>query len=178
MGHAAPTGQLHPVGAPVTKPTKPPVNTHFIHGPRPEELCDICALPCGFTACGETCHRRHFLQGMLYCSYFFRGYCFLIDVPGCAFDNGGRTEEYWRGLLRDYVYNVTGRDEDETFQRARAQAIRYLEEQIEQKNVFLCRYFEEQYSQVLQSGGSASEEELMHLDRAYEALMSGGKRKP
>lgn len=138
----------------------------------------MCALPCGFAACGETCHRRHFLQGLLHCSYFYKGYCFLIDVPGCAFDNGGRTEEFWLGLLRDYVYNLKSQPDDESFAKARAQSVRYLEEQIEGRNVFLCRYFEEKYNAILESGGGASEEESRALDRAYEALMSGARRKP
>ncbi len=160
------------------KPSQPPVNTHFTHGASCESLCEVCSLPCGFQACGELCHRRHFLKGALHCSYFFRGYCFLLDEEGCAFDNGARTESYWLGLLRDYVYNVERKEEDESFVKARGQAIRYLEEQIELKNVFLCRYLEEQYDLALQSGGSASEEELGHLDVAYEALMSGARRKP
>ena len=162
----------------MNKPTKPPVNTQFTHGAPYDALCEMCNLPCGFEACGETCHRRHFLEASLQCSYFFRGYCFLIDVEGCAFDNGGKSEDYWLGLLRDYVHNVAGKERDEDFQKAREQTRRYLEEQIEAKNVYLCRYLEEQYNQALESGGSASEEELEHLDLAYEFLMSGGKRKP
>ncbi len=162
----------------MNKPTKPPVNTHFTHGAPYEALCEVCSLPCGFEACGETCHRRHFLMGALQCSYFFRGYCFLVDVEGCAFDNGAKTENYWLGLIRDYVHNLKGQEEDESFLKAKEQSIRYLEEQIELKNVYLCRYVEEQYNLALQSGGSASEEDLEHLDTAYEQLMSGAKRKP
>lgn len=162
----------------MNKPTQPPVNTHFTHGAPYDALCDVCSQACGFKACGEFCHRRHFLQGALQCSYFFRGYCFLVDEPGCAFDNGAKTESYWLGLLRDFVYNVKNREMDAGFLKAREQSIRYLEEQIELKNVYLCRYLEECYNEQLQSGGSASDEDLEHLDRAYESLMSGGKRKP
>jgi len=117
-------------------------------------------------------------MGALQCSYFFRGYCFLVDVPGCAFDNGAKTENYWLGLIRDYVHNLKGQEEDESFLKAKEQSIRYLEEQIELKNVYLCRYVEEQYNLALQSGGSASEEDLEHMDTAYEQLMRGAKRKP
>ncbi|MHB8079104.1 MAG: hypothetical protein ACYDIE_07605 [Candidatus Krumholzibacteriia bacterium] len=159
------------------RPTQPPRSTGFIHGARPEDLCEECELPCGFAACGVTCHRRHFLAGLLRCSYLYRGYCFLVDVPGCAFDNGGRTESQWLPLLNSWLHSRTRADESEDFRLARLRTEEYLNEQIEAQNVFLCRYLEEVYNLALSSGGSFVEEELTHLESGLLKLLSGTSRK-
>ncbi len=162
----------------MAKPRLEPVNVDFICGARPADLCEVCELPCELPVCGATCHRRHFLAGLLNCSYFYRGHCFLIDVPGCAFDNGGRTEKHWLPLLNEYLHNKERSAESEDYQLARRRTEEYLNEQIEAQNVFLCRYVEEVYNLGLSSGGSRAEEELGHLEQALLKLLSGALRKP
>jgi hypothetical protein len=162
----------------MAKPTQPPEHTDFLYGARPQDLCEVCELPCGFTACGPTCHRRHFLAGLLRCSYFYRGYCFLIDVPGCAFDNGGQTEGTWLSLLNAWLHNRERAAESEDFRLARQRTEEALNEQIEAQNVYLCRYLEEVYNQALASGGSFDAEELEQLEAALLRLLSGMPRKP
>lgn len=162
----------------MAKPELPPTHTDFIWGARPEDLCEICELPCGFSACGPTCHRRHFLAGLLNCSYLYRGYCFLVDVPGCAFDNRGQTETHWLPLLNSYLHNKARSAESADYRLARQRTEEYLNEQIEAQNVYLCRYLEEVYNLALASGGSLAEEDLAQLEAAILKLLSGMPRKP
>ncbi len=162
----------------MSKPQLPPRHTDFIWGARPEDLCEVCELPCGFDACGATCHRRHFLAGLLNCSYLHHGHCFLVDVPGCAFDNGGQTEGHWLPLLNSYLHNKSRETESADYLKARQRSEEYLQEQIEAENVYLCRYLEEVYNLALASGGSLAEEELAHLEAAILKLLSGAPRKP
>ena len=105
-----------------SKATKLP----FTFGGDTEAFCEECQLPCNLDAMTIDCHRRLFLQGMLNCSYFVYGYCFLIDEPGCVFDNGGRHDTYWLQLLNDYFHNASNREEDEAVLASRAEAVKLI----------------------------------------------------
>ena len=48
---------------------------------------------------------------------------------------------------------------------------------IEDRQVQLCRYFEEQYNRVMEDGGGLSEEIMEKLDEAFLSLLSGTTRK-
>jgi hypothetical protein len=157
---------------------KKAVQFPFTFGGSPDVICEECQLPCELETMSLDCHRRFFLQGMLNCSYFVYGYCFLIDCPGCVFDNGGRHETYWLRLLNDYFHNVAERDEDEEFLRHRKEALKLIEDQFERHNVYLCRYLEEYYNRLMETGGGLSEDMLSKLDEAYLSLLRGISRKP
>jgi hypothetical protein len=150
----------------------------FTFGGDPEACCGECRLPCNLEEMSLDCHRRFFLHGMTNCSYFVYGYCFLIDQPGCVFDNGGRHDEYWLRLLNEYFHNVVGKEEDEEFRKRRAEALKLVTAQIENRTVYLCRYLEEHYNQIMGTGGGLSEEMLSRLDEAYLSLLRGITRKP
>ncbi|HUV36555.1 MAG TPA: hypothetical protein VMX58_06415 [Patescibacteria group bacterium] len=152
-------------------------NPPFIFGGDPGVFCEECRLPCGLAGINIDCHRRLFLQGLVRCSYFVHGYCFLIDQPGCVFDNGGRHDTYWLRLLNDYFHNTGGTAEDETFRTHRKEVEKLVFDQIEQQNVYLCRYLEEYYHRVMETGGGLSEEMLSKLDTAYLSLLKGISRK-
>jgi len=149
----------------------------FTFGADPEVLCEECHLPCSMEEMNLTCHRRFFLQGMLQCSYFVNGYCFLIDVPGCVFDNGGKHDTYWLNLLNGYFHNIEGKEGEEDFEKNAEEVAKLIEDQIERQNVFLCRYIEEYYNQIMGTGGGLSEEMLGKLDEAYLLLLKGIDRK-
>ena len=149
----------------------------FTFGGDPHLFCEECQLPCGLAEMDIDCHRRMFLQGMIHCSYFVYGYCFLIDQPGCVFDNGGRHDSYWLPLLNDYFHNISGCTEDESFHKHRSEVERLVMDQITQQNVYLCRYLEEYYHRVMETGGGLSEEMLSKLDEAYLSLLKGISRK-
>lgn len=149
----------------------------FVFGGDPEALCQECRLPCGLARMNIDCYRRFFLQGMVRCSYFVYGYCFLVDQPGCVFDNGGRHDAYWLHLLNDYFHNVAGAAEDDAFRTRRAQVEELVMDQIARQNVFLCRYLEEYYHRVMETGGGLSDEMLSKLDDAYLSLLKGISRK-
>lgn len=149
----------------------------FTFGCDPEVICEECQLPCNLEEMSIDCHRRHFLQGMLNCVYFVYGYCFLIDEPGCVFDNGGKHDTYWIQLLSEYFHNINGREEDEEFLKNRAEVDKLIAGEIERQNVFLCRYIEQYYSMVLETGGGLSEDMLSRLDEAYLSLLRGISRK-
>jgi hypothetical protein len=150
----------------------------FVFGGDAEAFCEECQLPCNLEEMTIDCYRRFFLQGMLNCSYFVYGYCFLIDEPGCVFDNGGRYDNYWLQLLNDYFHNVPGHEEDEEFVKQREEALKLIEDQKERQNVYLCRYLEEFYNQIMRTGGGLSEDMLSKLDEAYLSLLRGIIRKP
>jgi hypothetical protein len=154
--------------------------THFpfTFGGDPEAFCADCQLPCNLEEMSLDCHRRFFLRGLINCSYLVNGYCFLIDRPGCVFDNGGRYDEYWLHLLNEYFHNVARREESEEFKKHRDEVLRLIAEQRENQNVYLCRYLEEYYSQIMGTGGGLSEEMLSGLDEAYLSLLRGISRKP
>ena len=154
------------------------VHYPFTFGGDPSAFCEECQLPCNLDEMSIDCHRRFFLQGMVNCSYFVYGYCFLIDKPGCVFDNGGLYDTYWLPLLRDYFHNVPGKEEDEEFLKHREEALKLITDQIDRHNVYLCRYLEEYYNQVMKTGGGLSEEMLARLDEAYLSLLRGISRKP
>lgn len=149
----------------------------FTFGGDPEALCEECRLPCSMERMSVDCHRRLFMAGMLHCSYFVGGYCFLVDLPGCVFDNGGRHETYWLQLLNEYIHNVDDREEDEAFEAARSQARSLVDERISSGAVCLCRYLEQYYTQIMETGGGLSEEMLSRLDDAYLSLLKGISRK-
>jgi len=153
------------------------IDLPFTFGGDVEAFCEECRLPCSLGEMSVDCHRRLFLQGMLHCSYFVYGYCFLVDEPGCVFDNGGRHDTYWLQLLNEYFHNVEGRREDEEFLRQREQVVRLVADQIERQDVFLCRYLEQHYTQIMETGGGLSEEMLSRLDEAYMSLLRGISRK-
>lgn len=150
----------------------------FAFGGAPEAFCAECRLPCNLEEMSIDCHRRFFLHGLTFCSYFVYGYCFLIDVPGCVFDNGGRHDEYWLHLLREYFHNVGGAEESGEFKKRRDEVLALVGSQIENHNVHLCRYLEEHYGVVMETGGGLSEEMLSRLDEAYLSLLRGITRKP
>jgi uncharacterized protein YlaN (UPF0358 family) len=150
----------------------------FTFGGDPEAFCSECQLPCNLEEMSIDCHRRFFLHGMTNCSYFVYGYCFLIDQPGCVFDNGGRHDDYWLQLLNDYMHNAARRDENEEFKKRREEVLKLVTEQIENRTVYLCRYLEEYYNQIMGTGGGLSEEMLSRLDEAYLSLLRGITRKP
>jgi hypothetical protein len=149
----------------------------YVYGGDKTQLCRDCQLPCRLDETAPDCHRRFFLQGMLQCTYFVYGYCFL-DRPGCVFDNGADHDQYWLNLLNDYFHNVAGREENEPdFARRREQLMQLVAEQIESRQVSLCRYFEEVYHRALENGGGLSEDVMGRLDDAYLALLAGTSRK-
>jgi hypothetical protein len=156
------------------KATKVP----FTFGTDPAAFCAECKLPCNLDEMTIDCHRRLFLHGQTNCSYFVYGYCFLVDQPGCVFDNGGRHDEYWLHLLNEYVHNATGKEESEEYLKRRAEALALVARQIENRAVYLCRYLEEYYTQIMGSGGGLSEEMMSRLDEAYLSLLRGITRKP
>ena len=157
---------------------KKAVHFPFTFGGDPEVFCEECQLPCNLDEMSLDCHRRFFLQGMLNCSYFVNGYCLLVDLPGCVFDNGGRHDTYWLQLLNDYFHNVSRTEEDEEFLKHREEVLKLISDQMERQNVYLCRYIEEYYNQVMGTGGGLSEEMLAKLDEAYLSLLRGIIRKP
>lgn len=149
----------------------------FTFGCHPEVICEECQLPCNLEKMEIDCHRRQFLEGMLHCIYFVHGYCFLVDQPGCVFDNGGRHDTYWLQLLGEYFHNIEGREEDEEFLRNREEVLKLIAAEIERQDVFLCRYIEQYYAQVMETGGGLSEDMLSKLDEAYLLLLRGIGRK-
>jgi hypothetical protein len=150
----------------------------YAYGGDKTMLCRECQLPCKMTVTGVDCFRRFFLQGMLECTYFVYGYCFLTTEPGCVFDNGGHHEDYWLLLLNDYFHNVRNREEsDPDFARNSGELKKLVFRQIEDRQVVLCRYFEEYYTRVMSEGGGLSEEMMEKLDEAYLALLGGTQRK-
>jgi hypothetical protein len=150
----------------------------FAFGGASEAFCAECKLPCNLEEMSVDCHRRFFLHGLTFCSYFVYGHCFLIDVPGCVFDNGGRYDEYWLHLLREYFHNVGGVEETGEFKMRRDEVLALVASQIENRTVHLCRYLEEYYSVIMGTGGGLSEEMLSRLDEAYLSLLRGITRKP
>lgn len=156
---------------------KKAIHFPFTFGGDPEIFCSECQLPCNLETMNLDCHRRFFLQGMIHCSYFVYGRCFLIDEPGCVFDNGGRHDKYWLQLLNDYFHNVRRHEEDEEFLKRKAEVLRLVEDQIERQNVYFCRYLEEYYNQIMQTGGGIGEEMMDKLDEAYLDLLRGISRK-
>ncbi len=157
--------------------TKKAVHFPFTFGGDPEMFCEECQLPCNLEQMSIDCHRRFYLQGLLNCSYFVYGYCFLIDQQGCVFDNGGQHDTYWLQLLNDYFHNVARSEEDENFLKQKEEVIKLVMDQIERQNVFLCRYLEEYYNQIMATGGGLSEEMIEKLDEAYLSLLRGISRK-
>jgi len=150
----------------------------FVYGGDKERLCRDCQLPCKLEVTSVDCFRRFVLQGMLQCTYFVHGYCFLADSPGCVLDNDGDHDRYWLGILKEYFHNVgNGGGEDPAFARRRGQLDKLIEEQIENGSVSLCRYIEEFYHRVMEDGGGMSEDVMEKLDEAYLALLSGTQRK-
>lgn len=150
----------------------------YVYGGDTETLCRECQLPCQFEVTSVDCLRRFFLQGFLQCSYFVHGYCFLIDKPGCVFDNGGEHEEYWLGLLNDYFHKAREpRTSDPGTIALVDQFEQLVSQQIADRQVSLCRYFEEVYNRVMEDGGGLSEAVMEKLDEAYLALLSGTSRK-
>ena len=150
----------------------------YAYGGDHETLCRECQLPCQLDVTSVDCFRRFFLQGMLACTYFVYGYCFLIDRPGCVFDNGGDHDVYWLNLLNDYFHNVTNRKEtDPEFVKHSEELKRLVFEQIDNRQVSLCRYFEEHYNKMMDEGGGLNEEVMDKLDEAYLSLLAGTTRK-
>lgn len=150
----------------------------FAFGGDSEAFCAECRLPCSMEEMSIDCHRRFFLHGMMNCSYFVYGYCFLVDQPGCVFDNGGRHDEYWLHLLNEYFHTVPGTEAGADFTKRRAEVLALVDDQIRNQNVYLCRYLEEFYNQVMGTGGGLAEEMLSKLDEAYLSLLKGISRKP
>jgi hypothetical protein len=149
----------------------------YVYGGDTTRMCRDCQLPCKLDETSPDCFRRFVLQGMLQCTYFVYGYCFL-DRPGCVFDNGGDHDSYWVQVLRDYFHNVAAREETERdFASRRAQLLVLVKEHIEGRQVSLCRYLEEVYHRALEDGGGLSEDVMSHLDDAYLARLAGTSRK-
>jgi hypothetical protein len=124
------------------------------------------------------CFRRFLLQGFLQCTYFVQGYCFLSDKPGCVFDNGGEHDTYWMSLLSQYFHGVEDAElKDPDFVKHVSELGRLIDEQITGRQVSLCRYLEEYYNRVMETGGGMREDMLEKLDEAYMALLGGTSRK-
>jgi hypothetical protein len=157
---------------------KKATNEPFVFGGDPEAFCSECRLPCSMDEMSIDCHRRFFLHGLMNCSYLVYGYCFLVDQPGCVFDNGGRHDEYWLHLLNEYFHRAAGSDTDAEFDKRRGEVLALVDDQIRNHNVYLCRYLEEYYNQIMGTGGGLSEEMLSRLDEAYLSLLRGIGRKP
>jgi hypothetical protein len=150
----------------------------YVYGGDNTQLCRECQLPCQLKVTSTDCFRRFFLQGMLECTYFVFGYCFLTTEPGCVFDNGGHHEDYWLNLLNDYFHNVGNRDTtDPDFVSNSEQLKKLVAQQVEDRQVQLCRYFEEYYNRVMEQGGGLSEEIMGKLDEAFLSLLAGTTRK-
>jgi hypothetical protein len=150
----------------------------FVYGGDGETLCRECQLPCRLDETSVDCFRRFFLQGLLKCTYFVHGYCFLVDKSGCVFDNGGEHDTYWLNLLNQYFHDVENiESKDPEFVKHVEELGRLIDEQIAARRVSLCRYLEEYYNKVMETGGGTSEEMLAKLDEAYMALLSGTSRK-
>lgn len=150
----------------------------FTYGGEAEPLCRECQLPCQLDVTSVDCFRRFFLQGMLHCTYFVHGYCFLIDTPGCVFDNGGEHETYWMNLLNEYFHSAKSSDaDDENFKQRQEEFRKLIADQIDSRQVSLCRYLEEIYHRVMETGGGINEEMMEKLDDAYLALLAGTSRK-
>jgi len=106
------------------------------------------------------------------------GYCFLIDKPGCVFDNGGVHDNYWINLLNPYFRNVGDIDTTDPDTSKRTDELKGLvDAQIDGRTVSLCRYLEEYYHRVMETGGGMSEEMMDKLDEAYMSLLGGTSRK-
>ena len=150
----------------------------FVYGGDAEPLCRECQLPCKLDETSIDCYRRFFLQGMLQCTYFVFGYCFLLEEAGCVFDNGGKHDVYWMNVLNQYFHNVTDISEnDPNFRRHADELRKLIDQQISDRQVSLCRYLEEIYNRVMETGGGLNEEMMDALDEAYIALLSGTSRK-
>lgn len=150
----------------------------FVYGGDAESFCRECGLPCQLETTSVDCFRRFFLQGLLRCTYFVQGYCFLVDEDGCVFDNGGKHDEYWMSLLNNYYHRVTDAEsKDPHFEKNVKELKALVRQQIDDRQVSLCRYLEERYNTMLEMGGGTSEELMEGLDDAYEALLSGTSRK-
>ncbi|MDH3215584.1 MAG: hypothetical protein OEN01_04725 [Candidatus Krumholzibacteria bacterium] len=150
----------------------------FVYGVDAEPLCRECQLPCQLDKTSVDCFRRFFLQGYLQCTYFVHGYCFLVDKAGCVFDNGGEHETYWMNLLNQYFHNVRDVESKDPDFVKRVQELKTLiQHHIDNRQVSLCRYLEEYYSRVMETGGGLSEEMMDKLDEAYIALLGGTTRK-
>ena len=152
------------------------IHLPFTIGGDPEAFCGECKLPCNLEEMSVDCHRRFFLHGLTNCSYFVYGYCFLIDQPGCVFDNGGRHDEYWLHLLNAYFHR-TENDAEPEFAARRAEVLRLVDAQLDGRSIYLCRYIEEYYQQIMGTGGGLSEEMQSRLDEAYLSLLRGISRK-
>ena len=150
----------------------------FVYGGDAEPLCRECQLPCTMDETSVDCYRRFFLQGLLQCTYFVHGYCFLTENPGCVFDNGGDHDTYWMNLLNQYFHNVEDVEQKDPDFVQRVEELKSLiADHIENRQVSLCRYLEEMYNRVMETGGGMSEEMMEKLDEAYIALLSGTSRK-
>ena len=125
------------------------------------------------------CFRRFFMQGYIQCTYFVYGYCFLVDKPGCVFDNGGEHDTFWMNLLNQYFHNVGDVElTDPDFVKRVDELKDLIEQQIQTRQVSLCRYLEEQYNRAMENGGGLSEEMMDKLDEAFLSVLSGTGRKP
>ncbi|MFH1755526.1 MAG: hypothetical protein ABIA59_07460 [Candidatus Latescibacterota bacterium] len=162
----------------MVKPDITIVSFPFVYGGEAQALCEECCLPCQLDTMSIDCFRRFFLQGMLHCTYFIYGYCMLDVLPGCVFDNGGGHDRYWMNLLNDYFHNVKGVDEtDPDFVKRSRELKELVFMQIENRQISLCRYIEEIYNRVMETGGGLSEEMMEKLDEAYLSLLGGTSRK-
>lgn len=150
----------------------------FVYGGDAEPLCRECQLPCQLEVTSVDCFRRFFLQGLLQCTYFVYGFCFLTEKPGCVFDNGGQHDTFWMNTLNQYFHNVKDiESKDPDFVKRVEDLKRLIDDHIENRQVSLCRYLEEIYNRVLETGGGIGEEMMEKLDDAYLALLRGTTRK-
>ena len=122
----------------------------FVYGGDSELLCRECQLPCQLDTTSVDCYRRFFLQGFLQCTYFVYGYCFLVEKPGCVFDNDGEHDTYWMNLLNQYFHNVKDvESKDPDFVKRVVELKQLITDQIDNHQVSLCRYLEQIYNQVM-----------------------------
>ncbi len=94
------------------------------------------------------------------------------------FDNGGKHDSYWRNLLNQYFHNVKDVESKDPDFIKHVEELKWLiDQQIENRQVSLCRYLEEIYNRVMETGGGLSEEMMDALDEGYIALLGGTTRK-
>ena len=81
-------------------------------------------------------------------------------------------------LLNQYFHNVEDvEDKDPDFVKRVKELKSLISGHIESRQVSLCRYLEEIYNRIMETGGGMSEEMMEKLDEAYMALLGGTSRK-
>jgi len=81
-------------------------------------------------------------------------------------------------LLNQYYHNVEDIElKDPDFVKHVDELNTLIDEQINNRQVYLCRYVEEIYNHAMGNGGGLGEEMMDALDEAFLALLGGTSRK-